>query len=57
MSANKHIAKTLSSSIEIKAKPETIWENITNVKIEQFSDPRIFKILDIPKQSIKKNSE
>lgn len=46
---NKHIVRTLESKIDIQGKPETIWDNITNVKIEQFSDPTIFKILDIPK--------
>lgn len=45
----RHIIKTLHSSIAITAPPETIWENITNVKIEQFSDPFIFKLLNIPK--------
>jgi len=44
-----HIVKTLGSTIDINGRPETIWENITNVKIEQFSDPTIFKLLDIPK--------
>lgn len=44
-----HIVKTLGSSVEINSRPEIIWENITNVKIEQFSDPAIFKVLDIPK--------
>ncbi|MCF6401444.1 hypothetical protein L3C95_01080 [Chitinophaga filiformis] len=46
---NRHIVKTLGSSIEINSRPEIIWENIINVKIEQFSDPAIFKLLDIPK--------
>ena len=46
---NRHIVKTLGSTIDINGQPETIWDNITNVKIEQFSDPRIFKLLDIPK--------
>ena len=46
---NKHIVKTLSSSIEINSGPETIWRNITDVKLEQFSDPVIFKLLGIPK--------
>ncbi|MBV4357463.1 hypothetical protein [Pinibacter aurantiacus] len=46
---NRHIAKTLGSTININGRPEIIWENITNVKIEQFSDPAIFKLLDIPK--------
>ena len=45
----KHIVKTLESIIEINGRPETIWDNITNVKIEQFTDPAIFKFLDIPK--------
>ncbi|WP_316793028.1 hypothetical protein [Pedobacter frigoris] len=39
----------MCSSIDIAAQPEMIWENITNVKIEQFSDPVIFRLLDIPK--------
>lgn len=48
-STNEHIVRTISSQIVISGKPETIWDNITNVKIEQFSDPILFKILDIPK--------
>lgn len=43
------MVKTLGSIIDINGRPETIWKNITNVKIEQFSDPTIFKLLDIPK--------
>jgi len=46
---NRHIFKTLGSTIDIIGRPEIIWDNITNVKIEQFSDPTIFKLLDIPK--------
>lgn len=46
---NKHIIRTLGSTIDIIGRPEIIWNNITNVKIEQFSDPTIFKLLDIPK--------
>jgi hypothetical protein len=45
----RHITKTLCSTINIKGRPETVWDNITNVKIEKFSDPTIFKLLDIPK--------
>ena len=45
----KHISKTISSSIDISGSPETIWKNITNVRIEQFSDPKIFRILGIPR--------
>jgi hypothetical protein len=48
-SQRRHIVKTISTSIGIEAKAESVWENITNVKIEQYSDPFIFKILDIPK--------
>lgn len=44
-----HIIKLIYSDIDINEQPEKIWENITNVKIEQFSDPIIFKLLDIPK--------
>ena len=44
-----HISNTICSSINISSTPEKIWENITNVKIEAFTDPFIFKILDIPK--------
>lgn len=46
---NRHIVKTLGSTIDINGRPETIWDNITNVKIEQFSNPTIFKLLGIPK--------
>ncbi|MDQ3394092.1 MAG: hypothetical protein M3512_08275 [Bacteroidota bacterium] len=45
----RHITKIICSEIDISGRPETIWDNITNVKIEQFSDPIIFKLLDIPK--------
>jgi hypothetical protein len=48
-SQRRHIVKTISATIDINAKPETIWEKITNVKIEQYSDPFIFKILGVPK--------
>lgn len=33
----------------IAAEPELIWDKITNVNIEEFSDPIIFQLLDIPK--------
>jgi hypothetical protein len=45
----RHFSKTISSTIDISGKPETIWHNITNVKIEQFSNPKIFRILGIPR--------
>lgn len=44
-----YIDKSISSSIEITGKAENIWENITDVRLEQFADPLIFKLLDIPK--------
>jgi hypothetical protein len=44
-----HIICKIDSSIDIAAKRNVIWENITNVKIEQFSDPILFRLLDIPK--------
>jgi len=44
-----HIIKSIDSDIVINGTPEIIWDNITNVKIEQFSDPLIFRLLDIPK--------
>lgn len=47
--AARHIIKSLSSEIQIKGKPELVWDNITNVQIAKFSDPFIFKILNIPK--------
>lgn len=46
---NRHIIKSVSSSIEIKGEPEIVWEEITNVKIEEFSDPKIFRFLGIPR--------
>jgi hypothetical protein len=47
--SNRHIKRTFSSSIEINGRPEIIWDNITNVRIEQFSDPMTFKLLGIPR--------
>jgi hypothetical protein len=44
-----HIIRSIDSEIKINGSPETIWENITNVKIEQFSDPVLFRFLGIPK--------
>jgi hypothetical protein len=44
-----HKIKTIENEIEINGLPGIIWDHITNVKIEQFSDPFIFRLLDIPK--------
>ena len=46
---DKNIQKFISSTIEISSEPKEIWENITNVRIEQFADPFLFRVLGIPK--------
>ena len=46
---NRHIKNTISSTIDINGRSEVIWDNITNVRIEQFSDPLAFKLLGIPR--------
>ena len=46
---SNHITKSIHSDVDIYGQPENIWDNITNVKIGQYSDPIIFRILDIPK--------
>ena len=43
------ITCSISSRIKIKGSSEEVWKNITNVRIDQFSHPFIFRILDIPK--------
>jgi len=40
---------TLSSSINVSATPETVWQNITNVRIDSSIPPRLFGLLGIPK--------
>ena len=40
---------TISSSVQINASAERVWNEITNVRIEQFADPWYFRLLDIPK--------
>ncbi len=40
---------TLSSSISVLATPETVWRNITNVRIDSSIPPRPFALLGIPK--------
>lgn len=44
-----HVEESISSVIEIKASAEIIWDHITEVRLEQFSDPLLFKLLNIPK--------
>lgn len=46
---NRHIVKTIYSTIDIQGRVEDVWENITNVRIEQFADPKIFRFLGIPR--------
>ena len=46
---HKHILKNIHTCIVINSNPENIWRNITIVEIEKFSDPILFRILDIPK--------
>lgn len=46
---SNHIINSISSTIEINASPAIIWDNITNVKIEHYRDPKLFKLLGIPK--------
>lgn len=46
---SNHIQRSISSSIAINASAETVWEHITNVKLEKYSDPFLFKVLGIPK--------
>ena len=40
---------TLSSAIRVLATPETVWRNITNVRIDSSVPPRLFTLLGIPK--------
>ncbi|HEY6325449.1 MAG TPA: hypothetical protein VIW73_02895 [Candidatus Cybelea sp.] len=41
--------KTISSSIHVLAPSETVWRNITNVRIDTSVPPRLFTLLRIPK--------
>lgn len=46
---NDHIVRPIYSTIDIEGIPETIWDNIVNVKIEQYAEPFVFRIFGIPK--------
>lgn len=46
---SNHIEKSISSTIDINASAAIVWEQITNVKLEQYSDPLLFRVLGIPK--------
>ena len=43
------VPTALSSSIRVLATPETVWRNITNVRIDSSVPPRLFTLLGIPK--------
>lgn len=43
------MSPTLSSSVRVVAPPETVWSNITNVRIDSSVPPRLFTLLGIPK--------
>jgi hypothetical protein len=47
--SGRYITRTIFSTIDINGRPEIVWDNITNVKIGQFSNPGIFRILGIPR--------
>jgi hypothetical protein len=44
-----HITRAVSSQVKINGDRQNIWDKITNVRIEEFSHPIIFRLLDIPK--------
>jgi hypothetical protein len=44
-----HRRETIASAIRIQADAATVWEHITNVRLEQFADPLVFRLLDVPK--------
>lgn len=46
---NDHSVRRIEAEIWIQAAPAVVWDNITNVKLEAFSDPLIFRLLDVPK--------
>jgi hypothetical protein len=46
---SKYVMKQISSSIEIKADADNVWDKITNVEIEHFRFPWYFRMLNIPK--------
>ena len=49
MNQTENLTRTLSSQIKINGDREIIWDKITNVQIEEFSHPTIFKLLNVPK--------
>jgi hypothetical protein len=44
-----HREESISSVIEIRASAAAIWNHITEVRLGQFSDPLLFRLLNIPK--------
>ena len=47
--APQHTHKVIESEIWIAAPAELVWDHITNVQLEQFADPFLFRLLDVPK--------
>lgn len=43
------MVRSITSNIEVAAAPKDVWQQITNVQIEQFDDPLLFRLLGIPK--------
>ncbi|TGE24263.1 hypothetical protein E5K00_03350 [Hymenobacter aquaticus] len=44
-----HTEKIIEAEIRIEAAPAVVWDHITNVQLEQFADPLLFRLLDVPK--------
>lgn len=44
-----HTVKTIKSQVHIIAPAAMVWAHITNVRLEQFADPLLFRLLDVPK--------
>ena len=44
-----HTVRVIESGVSIAAPATVVWEHITNVQLDQFADPVLFRLLDIPK--------
>ncbi|NVO85743.1 SRPBCC family protein [Hymenobacter terrestris] len=44
-----HLVRIIESKVCIAAPAAVVWEHITNVQLEQFADPLLFRLLDVPK--------
>ncbi|MCC2546241.1 hypothetical protein LJY25_07275 [Hymenobacter sp. BT175] len=45
----EHTVRIIESEILISTPAAVVWEHITNVQLEQFADPLVFRLLDVPK--------